>query len=204
MQVKLLRVLQENEIRRIGSSTTVKVNVRIIAATARDLTAAVREGEFREDLFYRLNVLSVPLPPLRKRMEDLHALCQFFLNKYKKSLKTEVGDIDSETMAAMLNYTWPGNIRELENIIQRGMILTDERIIRLSHIPEYIITGKMSSGKEGFQFEGFSIKDAQKKLEAAMIEKALEETAGNKSKASILLEISYPSLLNKIKEYSLQ
>lgn len=203
MQVKLLRALQENEIRPVGSSTVKKVDVRIVAATAKNLQQEVADNIFREDLFYRLNVLSIPLPPLRKRLEDIPELCTHFIKKYNKSLNCSVEAIDREAMNCILRYHWPGNIRELENVIQRGMVLTDGDVIEVTHIPQTIISGMPKKSAEVTSYQGFSLKGAQKELEASFIQKALEKTGGNKSKASILLEISYPSLLSKIKEYSL-
>lgn len=203
MQVKLLRVLQENEIRPVGSSVTKKIQVRIIAATGKDLSEEVKNGIFRQDLFYRLNVLNIQLPPLRNRTEDLPELCEHFIEKYNGVLKTGVSGVASEVMKKMMQYSWPGNIRELENVIQRGMVLTDDDMIGLEQLPANVTTAQASHNTDNFAYGGFSIKEAQKQLEAAMIQRALDETDGNKSKASMLLEISYPSLLNKIKEYNI-
>ncbi len=203
MQVKLLRVLQENEIRPVGSSTVKKVDVRIIAATAKNLLEEVEQGVFREDLFYRLNVLSVQIPSLRERLDDIPALCVHFIEKYKSNLNSQVESIDTDATNSLLRYQWPGNIRELENVIQRGMVLSDYDYIGLEHLPHSITAERRRKASNDIAFEGYSIKEAQKILEAKMIKKALDETSGNKSKAAILLEISYPSLLSKIKEYSL-
>lgn len=205
MQVKLLRVLQENEIRPVGASYVTKTDVRIITATAKNLHDEVGKGTFREDLYYRLNVLSIPLPPLRERIDDLPDLCKFFIEKYNSELNCSVRNITPEAMSVLLRHHWPGNIRELENVIQRGMVLTDEDTIALSHIPQTITDYTKCTAKDGLlRYDGYSIKYAQKQLEAEMIEMALEKTGGNKSKAATLLEISYPSLLNKIKVYDLQ
>jgi len=202
MQVKLLRVLQENEIRPVGSSTVKKIDVRIIAATAKNLQSGVEEGSFREDLYYRLNVINIALPPLRDRIEDIPALSSHFIQKYNVQLNCEVERITDAAMNRLLRHLWPGNIRELENVIQRGLVLTDDNSIDMENLPLSIMSATPSNSDEKFKYSGYSIKEAQKQLEAAMIKKALEKTGGNKSKASILLEISYPSLLNKIKEYS--
>lgn len=204
MQVKLLRVLQENEIRPVGASKVTPVDVRIIAATAKDLHEEVKNNVFRQDLYYRLNVLSIPLPPLRERVGDIPALCNHFVQKYNTSLNCSVKRVATEAMNFLLRYHWPGNIRELENVIQRGLVITDGDTIDVDHLPPSITaTDKHNRRKDDFDYSGFSIKEAQKQLEAKMIEKALDETGGNKSKASLLLQISYPSLLSKIKEYSL-
>jgi two-component system response regulator AtoC len=203
MQVKLLRVLQESEIRPVGSSQVKKTDVRIIAATAKNLQNDVLNGSFREDLFYRLNVLSIPLPPLRNRIEDVPLLCKHFIGKYNESLNCAVKNVTTEAMNLLLRYHWPGNIRELENVIQRGLVLTEGDTIDVAQVPQSVIAAESNAKTGEFSCEGFSIKDAQKRLEAAMIKKALEQTGGNKSKASVLLEMSYPSLLSKIKEYSI-
>lgn len=202
MQVKLLRVLQENEIRPLGASRVKPIDVRIIAATAKDLHDEVLKGRFREDLYYRLNILSVPLPPLRERLEDIPLLCDFFISKYNGQLNKEVTGVSVEAMKYLLRYQWPGNIRELENVIQRGLVLTEGSTIDVAHLPPTMANTRPEE-REGLSIAGFSLKDAQKKLEAAMIGKALAETGGNKSQAALLLEISYPNLLSKIKEYSL-
>ncbi len=202
MQVKLLRVLQENEIRPIGSNFQKKINVRILAATARNLEESVNEGTFRKDLYYRLNVMPLQLPPLRDRLDDIPLLSSHFLTKYNKRFSINVTQVSSEAMAGLLNYDWPGNVRELENVIQRGVVLTDSSRVDVEQLPAKIAGYETLPG-EFTMGNGFSLKQAQKHLEKAMIEKALQETSGNKSKASQLLEISYPSLLHKIKEYSI-
>ncbi len=203
MQVKLLRVLQENEVRPIGANTVKKIDVRIVAATAKDLEDAVRNNMFREDLFYRLNVMPLHIPPLRQRHEDIPLLCRHFIDKYNRKLDCNVKELSSAAMTQLLHYRWPGNVRELENAIQRGVVLSDNRIIDIEHLPTNILKNDQQSDLSGL-YDGFSLKEAQKQLEAKMIQKALEETGGNKSKAGRLLEISYPSLLNKIKEYCLE
>ncbi len=202
MQVKLLRVLQENEIRPLGSSSVIPTDVRILAATAKDLQQELQRGVFREDLFYRLNVLSISLPSLADRIDDIPQLCEHFLKKYNRTLNSNVSALSRETLDVLFRHHWPGNIRELENVIQRGMLLAEGDTLEVDHVAALNITPNDGSSKGSF-FQGFSIKHAQKKLEAELIAEALKETGGNKSKASILLEISYPSLLNKIKEYSL-
>ena len=203
MQVKLLRVLQEGEVRPVGASAAKKVHVRIVAATARDLARDVKRGVFREDLFYRLNVVSIKLPPLRNRLDDIPLLCRHFMKKYRDSLKNQVDTVSPDAMAKLMRYHWPGNIRELENVIQRGMVIAEDNTIGLEHLSPDIVNGRTCAAEAIPYSEGFSLKVAQKKLEAKMIRVALEETENNKSKAARLLEISYPSLLNKIKEYNI-
>lgn len=205
MQVKLLRVLQENEIRPLGASGVVGVDVRIVAATAKDLREEVQKGVFREDLLYRLNVLAIHLPALADRRDDIAMLCEHFVDKYTSSLKSPVTGLSRGAMDVLLRHDWPGNIRELENVIQRGMVLADGDTIELEHISASLVASSngQNDSSIGIGIQGFSIKHAQKQLEAELIAKALLETGGNKSKAAVLLEISYPSLLSKIKEYDL-
>lgn len=200
MQVKLLRVLQENEICPLGTTIPKKINVRILAATSKDLKKEVAEGRFREDLYYRLNVLSLKLPPLAERMEDIPVLCKYFIKKYNGKFGTDVVELRKEVLNKLFKYNWPGNVRELENVIQRGVVLAENGCFDESVIPAAV---KDSCLPVTFRECGFSLKKMQKKLEAEMIRLAMAETGGNKSKASTLLEISYPSLLNKIKEYKI-
>jgi two-component system, NtrC family, response regulator AtoC len=200
MQVKLLRVLQEGEIKPVGSTKIEKVNVRILAATAKDLEAEVRRGVFREDLYYRLNVIKIAIPPLRERKEDIPRLCDHFVQKFNTLLSGRVKSISPQAMEILLVYNWPGNVRELENIVQRGIVLTDHGDIGLEQLPPYLSDTAIKNDME-YSISGFSLKKAQRTLEEKMIAKVLKQTGGNKVQASRLLEISYPSLLNKIKEY---
>ena len=203
LQVKLLRVLQENEIRMIGDTKVKKIDVRVIVATAKKLEKEVQQGTFREDLFYRLNVLSIEMPPLRKRTEDIPQLCRHFLDRFNQRLKKEVQDIAPGAMSILLNHHWPGNVRELENVIERAMILADETFICPDSLPpELQLQPKAVQGLEA-AFQGFSLKAAQKIIEKELITKALNETNGNLTHAARLLEISHPSLLSKIKAYAI-
>jgi len=201
MQVKLLRVLQEQEIRRVGATKGTKVDVRIIAATAKNLSDEVEAGFFREDLFYRLNVINVHLPPLRERTGDIPLLCDYFLEKFATRLHTEkMQGIAPAAMKLLLSYPWPGNVRELENAIERALVLADKNIILPENLPETL--GSKTSDRRLDDFLGtLSIKEGRKILEHRLISRALISTGGNKSKAAELLEISYPSLLSKIKKY---
>jgi len=202
MQVKLLRVLQEGEIKPIGANKTELIDVRILAATARNLEDAVRQGTFREDLFYRLNVLPITIPPLRERTEDIPLLAKHFMHKFNLAMERDVRSITPEAMDKLLAYHWPGNVRELENIIHRGVVLAEAESIGQEHLPPHLLpTTTMES--LGQSFTGFSMKEAQKIMEAKIISKALQETKGNRLQATKLLEISYPSLLSKIKEYQI-
>jgi len=202
LQVKLLRVLQENEIRPIGESKSFKIDVRVIAATAKNLEEEVRNGTFREDLFYRLNVLTVPLPTLRDRPEDIPLLCDHFLKRFNKQLNKDIQRISSAAMSRMLAYRWPGNVRELENAIERAVVLAEDTTLAPEHFPPEL--GQRSNSAQVEEFvNGFSLKKAQKILEKKLITKALNETDGNRTQAARLLEISHPSLLSKIKAYDI-
>ncbi len=202
MQVKLLRVLQENEVRPVGASSVKKIDVRILAATAKKLEEAVNNNSFRKDLFYRLHVMPLHIPPLRHRFEDIPLLCNHFITKYNSKFQCNVTEVNSEAMKLLLHYKWPGNVRELENVIQRGVVLTDTGIIGVEQLPTSIVESNENPSATPMR-KGFSLKKAQKNLESTMIESALQKTGGNKSKAARLLEISYPSLLSKIKEYAI-
>ncbi len=200
MQVKLLRVLQENEIRRLGSAVSIPLDVRIVAATARNLWSMVESGEFREDLFYRLNVINIHLPSLRERRDDLGELCQYFLNKFKMQFGKSVKDISAKAMELIVKHDWPGNVRELENVIERGVILAEKDTILPENLPDSF--GAASQNRRINDYLGtYSLKKAKIIMEAKMISRAMEASSGNKSRAARMLEISYPALLSKLKQY---
>jgi len=199
-QVKLLRALQEGEVKRLGSELPLLVDVRIIAATIKDLSRAVAEGKFREDLFYRLNVLPLLLPPLRRRKEDIPLLAEHFIQKYNSLHRLNIQGISENALARMLEYPWPGNVRELENAIERAMILTREPRIEADCLPSEVL-GERVPWKREIWGEELSIKKASRAMEAELIRRALKKTKGNRSQAARLLEISHPALLSKIKEY---
>ena len=202
LQVKLLRVLQENEIRPIGESKTRKIDVRVVAATAKNLEEAVRQGTFREDLYYRLNVLTIKLPPLRQRSEDIPLLCKHFIQRFNKILGKDVNGLMPEAMSLLLDYPWPGNVRELENVLERAMIVADDSQILAEHLfLEPILSG--GNDKISAILENLSLKRAQKVVEKDLITRALQETGGNRTRAARLLEISHPSLLSKMKAYEI-
>jgi len=203
LQVKLLRVLQDGEIRRIGESKTIQIDVRIVAATVKDLQKEVNEGRFREDLFYRLNVLPIHIPPLRERKEDIPLLIQHFIGKYNQILNKNVADIDHSGLEALMNYKWYGNVRELENTVERAIVLCDRNYIQLENLPVEIQNFKEESQPEPMPDEEYSIKKASKSLEMNLIKKALRKTKGNHTHAARLLEISHRALLYKIKEYEI-
>ncbi|WKZ33851.1 MAG: sigma-54 dependent transcriptional regulator [Thermodesulfobacteriota bacterium] len=199
LQVKLLRVLQEGEVRRVGDNRPVKVDARVVAATLRDLKQEISRGAFREDLFYRLNVIEVKLPPLRERQGDIPLLAEWFVEKYARKFIKPPKAISAGAMAALKAYSWPGNIRELENVIERAMILEETGTIRESSLP--LLAGPEAPGSAGAS--GLSIKKAQETMERELIRKALDQTGNNKTKAAMLLEISHRALLYKIKSYGL-
>jgi len=202
LQVKLLRVLQESEIRPVGDSKPTQVDVRVIAATARNLEEEVKRGLFREDLFYRLNVLAIPLPPLRDRTEDIPHLCRHFLERFNTKMKKAIQDLSPAAMGLLLDYGWPGNVRELENVMERAVLLSEETILLPEHLPAEIGAGGKAERAEEPK-AGLSLKEAQRAIEKRLITQALQETGGNRTQASRLLEISHPSLLSKIKTYGI-
>ena len=204
LQVKLLRILQEGEIRPVGAAHSRKIDVRTIAATSRDLEQMVAAGEFREDLFYRLNVLPVKIPPLRERNEDIPLLCQHFINQLNETLGRKIKGISSGAMACLLGHSWPGNVRELENAIERAMVLSDSDVLADGSF-SFSGVGSRSQGRSPMDhaYEGYSLKSAQKLLEREMIIKALKATGSNRTQAAKLLEISHPSLLSKMKIYNI-
>jgi len=201
-QVKLLRVLQEEEITPLGAKASRKIDVRIIAATSKDLKKEVEEGRFREDLFYRINIMTIHLPPLRERRGDIPLLVGHFIDLFNKKLNKDIEGLSSEAMSALMGHRWSGNIRELENVIERAILLAKDRLITPSELPSSITSGKdMSDSDEPEQT--LSIKKATRDLEKKLIRKVLQLTEGNRSKASGILEISRPILIAKIKEYGL-
>jgi len=202
LQVKLLRVLQENEIRPVGDSKPKKIDIRVLAATSKNLEQEIKKGTFREDLFYRLNVLPINLPPLRERNEDIPLLCSHFINQFNKRLNKDIGNITPAAMSLLLKHNWPGNVRELENVIERALVLAEDKLLAPENFPS-LIGEREGADQIDKIFEGYSLKDAQKDLEKMLISKALTKTEGNRTKAAQLLEISHPSLLSKIKAYNI-
>ena len=206
MQVKLLRVLQESEIRPVGSGKTIGINVRVLAATSRNLEKYVLNGKFREDLYYRLNVMPIIVPPLRSRVDDIPLLCSHFVKKFNNTFERDVKGLSSGAVKLVLEYSWPGNVRELENAIQRSMVFTESGYIEAAHLPDSLRVKKhiqvLQLSLENSDSD-LSIKAAQRQLEAKLIALALARCDGNKSKAAIMLEMSYPSLLSKMKQYAL-
>ncbi|NMB76959.1 MAG: sigma-54-dependent Fis family transcriptional regulator [Myxococcales bacterium] len=204
LQVKLLRVLQEDEIRRVGENRPRKVDVRILAATIRDLGAEVSAGRFREDLFYRLNVLSVKIPPLRDRPDDIPPLAEHFLARCNAKLGTQVQGLDPAAMKLLVDYSWPGNVRELENLIERAVILCDGDRITPELLTDKIRKAPPAEAPAVPVFSDRSIKKATQIIEVDLIRRALKETGGNRTRAAKLLEISHRTLLYKLKDYGLE
>lgn len=203
LQVKLLRVLQENEVRPVGDNRIVPIDVRVLAATLRDLEADVLAGRFRDDLFYRLNVISLRIPPLRERKEDIPLLVNHFLKKNQDRFGLAVYGIDKDAMALLMDFDWPGNVRELENCIERAMILTESDTIKVSSLPKSIARPQQKSAAVNISDDQLSIKHHARLLEENLIRRALEKTGGNRTQAAKLLEISHRTLLYKLKEYGL-
>ncbi len=203
LQSKLLRAIEEGEIERVGAVKSVNVDVRIVAASNKDLEKAVEEKKFREDLFYRLNVFPVKIPPLRERKEDIPLLAEYFINKYCLEIKTPLKNILKEALDILTDYNWKGNVRELENTIERAIILSDGDTIA----PEHIILSQRTTSDSRVSTEG-SLEDVAKRAsriaETQCILKVLRETRGNKSRAAEILRVSYKTLLTKIKEYGIE
>jgi two-component system response regulator AtoC len=207
LQVKLLRALVEREVRRVGDHRTISVDARVIAATSRDLEAMVKEGGFRRDLFYRLNVVSIHLPPLRDRTEDVPVLAQHFVERLGRRLDLPQASIDADALAVLESYPWPGNVRELENAIERALVLAEHQ----GRITAQDLDGRFAAGTpmatEDLPLPAgsteLSLKVVLPKVERALIRRALEKTRGNRSQAASLLGISQRALLYKLKEYEI-
>lgn len=204
LQAKLLRVLQEGEFQRVGGTQTIAVDVRVIAATNKDLEEEVREGRFRQDLYYRLNVVPVFLPPLRERREDIPHLVEHFLQKYQEKHGKTVTRVSSEVMKRLLDYPWVGNVRELESIIERSVILTDHEVIDSETLPEKLRAQSDTPSPTPFTYaipdSGISLDDVERNL----IETALVKSGWSIKKASELLGITYKTLQYRIQKYGLK
>lgn len=207
LQVKLLRALQESEVRPVGANTAIKVDVRVIAATLRNLLDDVQAGRFREDLYYRLNVVNITLPPLRERLDDILVLAEALLQKHRSNFGMPEARFAPEVLTAMTAYSWRGNVRELENCIEQALILSDGQVIKLEHLPLNIRYGILDVERTKVNpqvaAENLSIPEAVRKMERELITQALTVTKGNRTQAAQLLEISLKSLQNKIKDYGL-
>lgn len=210
LQSKLLRAIEVGEIERIGAVKPIKVDVRIIAASNKDLEKSVREKTFREDLYYRLNVFPIRIPPLRERREDIPLLVDYFINKYCMEIKTKVKSISKDALDLLSNYYWKGNVRELENAIERAVILCDGEVIDSEHfgLDHYITLPSESESFEKPSTSGITLesvaKEALREAETKRILQVLRETKGNKTRAAEILQVSYKTLLTKIREYGIE
>ena len=203
LQVKLLRALQEEEIRKVGAAVSKKVNVRVVSATSRDLGADVKAGVFREDLYFRLNVFCIQLPPLRDRIEDIPLLAEHFINSMVHGREMEALSFEPDAMRSLMAYSWPGNIRELQNAIERAAILCESGRITISNLPASV-QSTVTVQTTADQNEDLSIKKAEDAIERDLIRKALIKTGGNRTQAAKILEISHRSLLYKLKEFGIE
>ena len=206
LQVKLLRALQEGEIRRVGDTAARPVDVRVVAATSRDLAAMVEEGTFRQDLLYRLDVLTIRIPPLRERREDIGPLVAHFVTRTNARLDTEVQGVTPEAMEVMRAYDWPGNVRELENTIEHAAVMAEGPHIDAADLPDRARRGpRTAQGRLTLDFpeDDLSVKRAHRALEREFILRALERTGGNRTHAARLLDLSHRALLYKIKDFGL-
>jgi nitrogen regulation protein NR(I) len=218
MQVKLLRVLQESEFERVGGIKTIKVDVRLVAATNRDLKREIAQGAFREDLFYRLNVVPIALPALRERRSDIAHLVEHFIKKFNARLKKSVTHVEDAAIERLVGYGWPGNIRELENVIERAVLFTDGSTVTLADLSEELrgapVAHRPSSSTSEAPREDAAVgsadglkeqvKAAMSRLERDLIERALKQTQGNVTHAARLLKISRKGLQLKMKELGLR
>jgi len=199
LQAKLLRVLEEGVIERIGSGKPIKVDVRVIAATNRNLKKAMEKGMFRQDLFYRLNVISINVPPLRERKEDIPLLTEHFLKAARAKIGKEIKGISQRTMNFFMKYDWPGNVRELKNLIERATVLSEDEVIDIKSLPEdlYQLESSFTKEKDSTLFE--KLESFEKKL----IEKAMEKANWNQTKAAQILRIKRTALQYKLKKYNI-
>jgi DNA-binding NtrC family response regulator len=196
LQVKLLRILQDGEFERLGGEETIKVDVRVIAATNKDIDKEIEQGRFREDLYYRLNVIKIKLPPLRQRQDDIIPLAQHFLEKYALLNAKSIKGISPEVARLLEGYQWRGNVRELENVIERAVVLCSGDTIQREHLPDYI------TGQESTKVVSFPIGTTLQEIEEVMIARTLEATGGSKEEAARLLGIGVATLYRKLKDHS--
>jgi transcriptional regulator with PAS, ATPase and Fis domain len=203
LQGKILRLVEQKTFRRIGGLKDIQVDVRIVTATNKDLLKLKEEGKFREDLFYRINVASIRIPPLRKRPSDVLPLTKYFMQRYNEEFHKNVQKISKGVEDFLRNYNWPGNVRELKNVIERAMILVEEDILLMEHLPIEIL-GQAS--KQGGVIEGIRIPPegiSMEKVEEALVKQALKMTNGNQTKAAKLLDISRDALRYRMQKFGL-
>jgi DNA-binding NtrC family response regulator len=202
MQVKLLRVIQEKEFERVGGNETIKVDVRIIAATNRNLEEAIAEKKFREDLYYRLNVIPIVVPPLRERKDDIPLLVDHFIKKFNADFNKTIQGVDEEALQALMAYDWPGNIRELENVLERAIVLSRSDILTVKDFPETIGAQKRQNNHFSY-VEGQQLNDLVEQFEKTIIEQALEKYNGNKLRTAEKLGIHRSTFMSKLKKYGI-
>jgi two-component system NtrC family response regulator len=200
-QVKLLRILQEKEFQRLGSNTTLKTDVRVITATHKNLEEAMKQGHFREDLYYRLNVISIPLPPLRERREDIPLLIDYFLKKHSKENQKQIADVSKEARALLLRYSYPGNARELENLIERAVVLCRGEVIVTQDLPYHLQEGK---SEMEIPKKEKSLPESLEEIERDLIVKALHQHQGVQTRAAESLGISERVLRYKVRKYGIR
>jgi len=202
LQVKLLRVLQQKEFEKVGDHKTIKVDVRVIATTNQDIKKAVADKKFREDLYYRINVISVCVPPLRERKSDIPLLVEHFKNLYSKENHKKIKDVSEEAINALINYEWPGNIREIENIIERAIILDTDNMIGKDDLPEMLFRQKTDQS-DVFRNFATTLKEALLEPEKVHIMQVLKEVGWNKQKAAKKLGVNRTTLYNKLRKYNI-
>ena len=205
LQVKLLRVLQEQKFEKVGGTKTIHVDVRIIAATNKNLTISINKGKFREDLYYRLNVIPIKVPPLKQRKSDIPLLIDYFMKKFRSEKQNLIKEFSNEALEDMMGFDWPGNVRELENVIKRLTILCDNEIVQVDDLPEHIqrITRSLKPDEEDVLDKDLNLNEAVKDYEKRLILDALEKSNWVKTKAAKLLNINRTTLVEKIKKQNL-
>ena len=199
LQTKLLRFLQEREFERVGGTQSIRVDVRVVAATNRDIGAAIKEGRFREDLYYRLNVIPISLPPLRERKEDIPVLAKYFLRRFAMETKKNFSTITADAEAKLIAYTWPGNVRELANVLERAAVLGDGPEITSEDLPLRIVDSEIENTPDGFSY-----RHAVDAARAEVIRKALAHTKGNRAAAARILGMHKTHLLNLMKSMRIE
>jgi transcriptional regulator with PAS, ATPase and Fis domain len=202
MQAKLLRALQEREIRRVGGTRAIKIDVRVVAATNRDLRAMVADGRFRDDLYYRINVLSIDVPPLRERRDDIPVLINYFLKKHTRNTSRLVRGLTPETRRLLTDYSWPGNVRQLESAIERAILLCEGDLITVEDLPLEVRQESRPTAEGAFKLppEGISFEE----VERGLIIQAMEQTDYNITKAAKLLGLTFRTLQYRLEKFGIK
>jgi two-component system NtrC family response regulator len=205
IQGKLLRVLQEREFMRVGGTDTINADIRLIAATNKNLEQCIKERTFREDLYYRLNVVSIHLPPLRERKDDILPLAQFFLRRFNKKMGKKISEIKEDVLGVLMGYDWPGNVRELENVLERAVVLATEDVIEVSHLPDKLLEAHIDSGPV---FGALSYKEAKRQVvdsfSKEFLERLLQMSEGNISKAAKQASMDVANFRRLMRKYGIQ